>query len=178
MANRNVGSKFIRGVVRSRRESVWIPIGTFEATLSGAPSAALGLSLNAAALALRPFTIVRSRGIFQARSDQLAADEIYGADLGMAVVTFQASTVGVTVVPTPVTDKGSDQFFVYEQLFGRIQIGSGAGTGPPTDLSQVVHFDSKAMRKVGEDDDVICAVENEINGVIVVVSGRMLLKLH
>ncbi len=39
-------------------------------------------------------------------------------------------------------------------------------------------FDSKAMRKVEEGQDIVQVVENEINGCTVTISGRMLLKLH
>ena len=162
-----------------QRTSVWIFIATVEASLTGSPTAVLGGSLNAAALALRPFTIVRNRGIFQARSDQSVGTESFGADLGFCVVSEQAEAIGITAVPTPLTDKGSDLFFVYEQLFSTINVGSGVGTGVATMGGSVYKdWDSKAMRKVNEDEQVIFTLENEIAGAIAIVSGRMLVKLH
>ncbi len=162
-----------------QRTSVWLFIATVEATLAGAPTAVLAAQLNAAALALRPFTIVRSRGIFGMRSDQVAASETQAADLGFAIVSDQAAAIGVTAVPTPLTDKGSDLFYVYEQVFGHINVGSGAGTGVPDQQGGTYRpFDSKAMRKVNEDQTVVVTLENEIAGCIAIVSGRFLVKLH
>ncbi len=171
-------SRIIHGVRRQVRETLWLSGDTTESTLSGAPTAILASSLNAAALALTPFTVVRTRGILHINSDQSAADESYGVDLGMAVVSAQASAIGVTAVPTPLTDKGSDLFFVYEQLFGRLFVGGGSGTGVPTMASNFLQWDSKAMRKVQDDEDVVLTIENEIAGAIAIVSFRMLVKLH
>ena len=167
-----------RGRLGAKRESVWLFVDTVEATLSGAPTAVLANVLNAAALALRPFTIVRTRGVLFIRSDQVTNSETYGVDLGYAVVSEQASAIGVTAVPTPLTDKGSDLFFVYEQLFDRIEESSGAGTGVPTSTGRFMQYDSKAMRKVGDDEDVVTVLENELAGVLAVHSGRMLVKMH
>ncbi len=159
-----------------RRETLWGFLSTAETTLGGAPTAAVVNSLNAAGLALRPFTVVRVRGVLQVRSDQVASIETYGVDFGMAVVSDQAVAIGVTAVPTPLTDKGSDLWFVYEQMFGT-QTGN-ANTGNVQQVGFSKEFDSRAMRKVEEGQDVIAVVENEINGVIVVSSGRFLIKLH
>jgi len=161
---------------RMRRESLWAALGTVETTMAGAPTAVLILSLNATALALRPFTVVRTRGIMQVRSDQVAGIESYGVDFGLAVVSDQAVLVGVTAVPTPLTDKASDIWYVYEQMFAT-QTGN-ASTGNVQDVGTSKEFDSRAMRKVEEGSDIVGVVENELAGAIVVVSGRFLIKLH
>ena len=173
MARRTVRT-FQRGG-RVVRETMWIEISTVESTLSGAPTAVLANSLSVAALALRPFTIVRTRGVFHVRSDQVAASESYGGDMALAVVSDQASAIGVTAVPTPLTDKGSDLFFVYEQRFGQIGVSDATGI---REVGFQSTFDSKAMRKVNDDQDVILVVENELAGVVLITSGRMLVKLH
>ena len=129
--------KFTRGRGRLGgpcRETAWLFVDTVESTMAGAPTAVLANSLNASALALRPFTIVRTRGVFFVNSDQIVANESYGADRGYAVVSDQAAAIGVTAVPTPLTDMGSDLFFVYEQVFMRAAIASGAGTGVPGNI--------------------------------------------
>ena len=55
---------------RQVRESAWIGFDNTITALGGGGSvAALILSLNATALAFRPFTIVRTRGFFGIRSD-------------------------------------------------------------------------------------------------------------
>jgi len=160
------------------RETAWASVDTSESVLSGAPTAVVINSAGAALLALRPFTVVRVRGIMHVRSDQAAASESFIADLGAAVVTDQAAAIGVTAVPTPLTDKSSDAWFVYEQIAGRIDIGSGAGTGPPSLTSTWMQYDSKAMRKVEQDFDIVFVAENEIAGCNLLHSARLLIKLH
>ena len=165
-----------RGRLGERRKTLWIPVDTVETALSGAPTAVLANSLSAAALALRPFTIVRTRGVMHVISDQTVGTETYGADLGFAVVSEQASSVGVTAVPTPLTDKGSDLFFVYEQVFSRFEFKTAVGFEAAT--GTLLKFDSKAMRKVDGDQDLVITLENEIAGCSVMTSARILLKLH
>jgi len=162
-----------------QRLTRWADIATVETTLAGAPTAVLTNSLGAVLLQARPFTVIRTRGIMLVRSDQVSASETFGVDLGFAVVSEQASAIGVTAVPTPLTDKESDLFFVYESLFGHINVGSGAGTGVPDQQGgQFMKFDSKAMRKINDDQELVVVVENEIAGAIVTVTGRFLIKLH
>ena len=48
-------------------------------------------------------------------SDQSAATELFIGNLGLAVVSDQATAVGVTAVPTPATDRGSDLWFLIEE---------------------------------------------------------------
>ncbi len=177
MANIRVGRRSGR-VFRGggfRRESQWLSQDTVEATLAGAPTAVLMTSLNAAALALRPFTVVRDRGVIFVRSDQSGAAESYGIDYGKCVVSDQASAIGVTAVPTPLTDKGSDLWYVYESLFSRFEFHTAIGQ---TNDGAFLQYDSRAMRKVEEGQDLISVVENELAGAVVVVTGRTLLKLH
>ncbi len=160
---------------RNVRETLWIATATAETTLSGAPSAVLANSLNAAGLALRPFTIVRSRGIMHIHSDQIGSDETYGAAMGCCVVSDQAVAIGVTAVPTPVTDKSSDLWYVYESLFQHVEVVTSANV---LNEGAFLQFDSRAMRKVEEGQDFILVVENEIAGVVVTTTGRTLVKLH
>ena len=174
---RRTARTFLRGG-RQVRESLWIGLGANVASLAAASSATILNSLNAAALALRPFTIVRSRGFFGIRSDQIAADENYDVALGFAVVSDQALAAGITAVPTPHTDIGSDLFYVYEALMGRFEFSSAVGI--EQNLLTWVHYDSKAMRRVNDDQDISFVVETSAvsSGAMVHHSGRFLVKLH
>ncbi len=168
---RNVG-----GVRRQVRETLWLEVGTGETLLAGAPSVAITNSLNAAALALTPFTVIRVRGVLHCRSDQNVASETTGVSIGYAVVSEQAVAIGVTAVPTPVTEKGSDLWFVHETVFMRYQFGSNIGFDG--DAGIFMKYDSKAMRKVEDGSDLVVVVENEINGCTITTSSRILIKLH
>ncbi len=161
-----------------RRESLWLGSTEVDSTLVGASSAILINVLNAAALALRPFTVVRFRGHMHLRSDQQVASEGYEAAWAQCVVSDQASAIGVTAVPTPVTDKGSDLFYFYEEMFGRFVFGDATGFSPVGGLNKDV--DSRSMRKVDEGEDLIGVVESGLgnSGCRLVTAARILIKLH
>jgi len=171
-------SGFVRRHGVMRRESLWIFIAPTNTVLAAASTAVLFSGFNAAALALRPFTIVRTRGILGSTSDQTAATEFYHWAFGIAVVSDQALAIGVTAVPTPMTDRASDLWFVYEEQMGELLFKDATGIQQNAIAQQ--SFDSKAMRKVEEGQDIAISVETAAtsNGALVKKAGRMLLKLH
>ena len=161
----------------SRRTTTWF----FSANVNveaavAANSAALSQTFNAAALALRPFTIVRTRGYIWAASDQAAAFEVPFGAVGFSVVSDQAAAIGVTAVPSPVADEGSELFFNFQGW-----IASGAGqAASQSNGSRLFEFDSKAQRKVSESEDLAVVIANAsaADGAVVVLKFRMLVKLH
>jgi len=162
---------------RNRRESAWVSIATTRTNITAPSTAVLFTGFSAAALALRPFTIVRVRGQMHLSSDQLANSESYQASLGLAVVSDQALAIGVTAVPTPETDRDSDLFFVYESLSGEFSVSSAISI---LESGHGKDFDSKAMRKVEDGQDVALTIETSSisNGVFFSKQARMLIKLH
>ena len=167
---------FLRGGVR-RRETFWLGIPRASDTMATSATAVLSSTLNAAALALAPFTIVRSRGMWLTHSDQVAASESWMGNLGMAVVSAEASAVGITAVPTPATNIDSDLFYLIEQWPGQFVFSSSVGF-PPYVIPRI--FDSRAMRKVEPGQDIAIVKEAGIGGSGVVIDsvGRILVKLH
>jgi ribosomal protein S18 acetylase RimI-like enzyme len=161
-----------------RRETLWFTFPPASNVLAAASVAVISHSLNAVALALRPFTVVRTRITYHARSDQIAALENWDAALGLAVVSDQASAIGVTAVPTPDTDRGSDLWFVFAEIMGTVGFVTGIGVAP--EFSKNLGVDSKAMRKVEEGQDIVVVQEATAisAGVFTQVAGRMLIKLH
>ncbi len=138
-------------------------------------------SLNAAALALRPFTIVRTYFSFLLRSDQVIASEDFGAGFGLAVVSDEATAVGVTAVPTPISQSGSDLWFAHKHLLGSIFKDSD-NTQVASRSGYVSEMDSKAMRKVDVGQDIVVVGESMTatlgGGCILGVAGRMLVKVN
>ncbi len=167
-----------RGVASQRRSTVWIAISPTSTVLAAAGNL-IGV-LNAAADALRPFTIVRTHLAVQITSDQAIATEIYGVGIGIAVVSDQASAIGITAMPTPITDLGSDLFFLHQLMWGSFFFASAVGVDASN--GRIHQIDSKAMRKVTEDEDVVITLDTASatvgSGAQVEVMGRMLLKLH
>ena len=179
MANIRVSRKsgFIQRSGRMRRETLWIGIVDTNQALASANSAAIFTGLSATDLALRPFTVVRTLMQLFVQSDQKAADEFYHTAIGMAVVSDQALAIGITAVPTPISDVDSDLFFLYGQVRGEINIVSASGA---LETGHTANIDSRAMRKVEDGSDIAIAIENgsQSSGTNVAKGGRMLVKLH
>jgi len=178
MANIRVNRKsgvVVRGGV-SRRETVWLGFQYAQTVLAASATAALVYSLNAAALALLPFTIVRTRMNWTCQSDQSAATEDFIGNFGWCVVSDQAAAIGVTAVPTPAFDLSSDLWFLIDQWIGTFQL---IGSNVTTNMN-VLKIDSKSMRKVEVGQDIVGVAEAGIteSGVTVRTVGRMLVKLH
>ena len=172
MAHRN----FRRGAqaIRKARETLWLFIGSTDTTLTAAGGSII-VALNAAALALRPFTIVRTHFEVAVRSDQAAAIETQAVGVGFAVVNDQALSVGVTAVPTPVSESGSSLWFLHRFIFA-----DESNLTDRTRSARFVEIDSKVMRKVDLGQDLLGVVELDTTagsgGAIVSVAGRMLIK--
>jgi len=136
--------------------------------------------LNAAALALRPFTVVRTRGVLFMTSDQTANSEDQQLGYAQAVVSDQAAAIGITALPTPVTDSGSDLFFVYEALQSRVLVSSAIAIYMASSVGIERIIDSKAMRKVEDGQTVVSVAEaaSTSEGTRLYSFFRSLIKLH
>ncbi len=162
-------------LVRSatRRQTAWIGLTLGDTTITSAVKSVVG-SLNAAALALRPFTVIRTHLEIFLRSDQSAADELQSGAVGTCIVNDDAVAVGITAIPGPVSDLGSDVWFAHQIVFGDAVSLADRTVGG-------AHFtlDSKAMRKVGIGQDLVVMLENAVaTGMVVTMGGRFLVKLH
>ncbi len=181
MANvrRSRAGGFIRGGVRARRETFWLGGVTTLTSFPVAATKVLLTSLNAGALALRPFTVVRTRGLLYLRSDQVVATEEQSGAYGEAVVSEQASAVGITAVPGPVSNADSELFHVFQAIATAFFFSSAAGMGV-NGAGFVI--DSKAMRKVEDGQDLITIYESDAAAVsagqVVKTYSRLLVKLH
>ncbi len=161
-----------------RRESLWIGITATSSSFAATTVAILN-ALNTAGLALRPFTIVRTRGIFLIATDQTVANELFGASVGLCVVSEQANAIGVTAVPTPVTDLESDLWLMHETMLGSTENLSAVGFTPRAGYTK--EYDSRAMRKVEDGSQMIFVAEGIGaigEGFTLANQGRILIKLH
>ncbi len=109
-------------------------------------------------------------------SDQTVATESYGGVIGIVIVTDVAAAVGVTAVPGPVTNPDAD-WLLYGAFFGRFLFSNSAIRG---EQPGHFHYDSKAMRKLNQDETVAFVVEPHAgsSGLIMDVSWSELLSLR
>ena len=161
------------------RETLWADLAEASTTLPGANSGAITNVTGAALLAIRPWTVVRTRGLWHVESDQSAASETYSVAFGACVVSDQAVGVGVTAVPTPSIDAASDLWLLYERIMGTFEFGDATGFQTAGGVQR--EFDSRAMRKVEEGTQLIFVIENgavTAAGCIARTFARVLIKLH
>ena len=157
------------------RLTEWIALQfASDATALAANSTVLFASLNAAALAKRPFTIVRVVGSMFVQSDQNAAIENPFGAFGLAVVSAEASAVGVTAVPDPVTTPESDLWMGYQSFAA--EGSASTNVGRPANFQT---FDFRAMRKVDGNSDFVTVVANSsaADGLLFILNYRFLVKL-
>ena len=165
-------TRFVRPAPKTK---IWIGAGTASITLtSGAEK--LMTVLNAAALALRPFTILRTRLDILFQSDQLTASEEPAGAYGRIVVTDQASGVGITALSAPIAEPDAD-WFVFQGMSTDFSFITAAGFDGGGGYHLTV--DSKAMRKVGPNQDLVSVFElRGQGGANINVVGRTLVQLH
>ena len=164
----------VRGVRGQRRETLWFGFGPTNATLTVAGGTIM-FALSAGGLARRPFTVLRTYTELMLVSDQAAAIETQILGWGWAVVSDEAVAIGVTAVPTPITDIESDLWFQHKVL-----MADESNLTDRTKSGGFASLDSKAMRKVESGQDLVGVAELSTvgSGFVVSVAGRMLIQLH
>ena len=126
MAHRRSAGRFTRP---PKKTTVWIGFGVGVTALGASGRTLVGV-LNAAALALRPFTILRSRQQVGLITDQESAAELPFGSLGAIVVTDTASGIGVTAISDPGTVSGGDpdaDWFLHQSMFNDFRFITGVG---------------------------------------------------
>ncbi len=174
MARRVARTRFVRPPQKTK---IWIGDGVGVSTLAGAATTLIS-TLSAAALLLRPFTVLRSRLELLWLSDQEAADENPFGTYGSIVVTENAAAIGITALPNPsgITGDADSLWFIWQALAMQIVVGTAETDGG---LGRLFTIDSKSMRKVGPNDDIATLVDVEgAQGARLISNGRQLIQLH
>ena len=171
-------TRFVRPAPRTK---MWIGGGVGQTTVP-ANTVTLVSTLSAGALLLRPFTILRSHLLLHVRSDQITAIETPFGAFGRIIVTDTAAALGITAIPDPSGTNGDPEADWYQwsswatSFF--IDINGTDGIGVMNNGYQYI-LDSKAMRKVGPDDNAVSVATNDTAvGVNIITQGRILIQLH
>ena len=160
----------------ARRETSWFDIEP-SANAVGTSQFAITHLMTAVELAKRPFTVTRTRLEVMIATDQASASEAQIGAVGLCVVSSQAAAIGVTAVPTPISDMGSDLWFVHHVLMSQVLFATVVGI---TEIGRKYSIDSRAMRKVNDDQEIIVVVESAAtsDGFNIDIAGRLLIKEH
>jgi len=158
----------------SHRQTTWV--GQADQTFIGVGTNAKVIVSNfdpQANSMLAP-TIVRTRGEVTVVATTLTVDvDIVGA-FGLAVVTDRAFAAGQASVPGPWTDSDWGGWFVWQSFAVAYEIGSEIGV---VNAGHTMIVDSKAMRKVKDDETIILVAESQSSGFRIAMPLRLLLKL-
>ena len=164
-------ARFIRPAPRTK---MWIGAGVGESTIAASTTKLVG-SLSAGALALRPFTILRTHLELLFSTDQFAAGESQSGAFAEIVASEQATAIGITGLPDPLGDPEAD-FFVYQGTSFNYEFRDSTGAG---DVGAVYTVDSKAMRKVDINQDIVTLFSpRSAVGALLFSEGRRLIQLH
>ena len=154
---------------------MWVSGDLSTVTIVGSTKAVIGV-LNANALTLRPFTLLRTRIQLLYESDQAAASERPRGTYGEIVVTDTAAALGPTAVPGP-SSNANAKWHVHQPCV--VSFGFLSSIGFESSQGRQYMIDSKVMRKVGQDEDIAVVFEQDsASGATLVVQGRLLIQLH
>jgi len=143
---------------RSRRTTAWglgpqERDGNFSATGSALWSSGSQTTLG-------KVTIVRTRGIVHAVCNVAdAAGAGFAGAHGIALVTTAAFDVGVTAVPTPITEQDWDGWLWHSFFDVRSVTATIADGVNGVSVNSLIEIDSKAMRKFDEDMTLVGVTE-------------------
>ena len=174
------GTRFRPTRLRSpRRKTSWEegPGGTAMSSSATSEVKIMGAGAQAVVDGL---TIVRTRGLlsFSLGLATAAQDGFLGA-FGLCIVNENAGGIGVTAVPTPITDLGWDGWFYHTFFDIRSGVVSSSSNPGPKDQHQI-QVDSKAMRKIDLGDIIFAVIEVVETGTATMdmsFNSRILLKI-
>ncbi len=145
-----------RGRLPARRSTAWT--GSITLTAVQALAAASVVLDQVFVPTVAEQTITRVRGLLSVQSDQLAAGEDAFGAFGMAVVEEPAATAGVASLPHPMDDSSSEAWFVWQPFSTTFVFGSAVGFDAQGGNQYVI--DSKAMRKINNEQRVVILLQN------------------
>jgi len=119
-------------------------------------------------------TLIRHRGMVSYRPQAVNADlDMIGA-IGVAIVSDQAFAIGVTGVPLPFTNADWGGWMVWRSFSSRWGFNDASGVLYEERSFEV---DSKAMRKVRQNETLIFVAESQAGAMAVAEGVRHLVKL-
>ena len=123
-----------------------------------------------------PVTVMRTRGHVSIIPESTAADVHLIGAFGAGIVTAEAFGAGIASMPEPFTDADWGGWLVWRTFSYGLEFETAASVGFPNWNFEI---DSKAMRKVGPDDNIV-TISSEAGavGARLFTGGRTLIQLH
>ncbi len=158
-----------------RRQVTWIGPASQGFQSVGSTNSVIIASFDPAANGLAKPTVVRTRGEVTIRpATAVVTDLEVTAAYGLAVVSDKAFAAGAASIPEPFDDAGWDGWFVWRSISYSQEAGDATGF---TVVSHSQEVDSKAMRKVTDDETIVLMAQSKSGAFRIDMPLRLLLKL-
>ncbi len=157
-----------------RRIPTWVGPADQSYVSVGSGASVLVASFDAAGAGLIKPTVARVRGNVDIKLNTYAATVDISGAYGMCVVSDEAFVAGAASIPRPFDDAGWDGWFVWRAFTMHFEFDDATGSLLGS-LNQEV--DSKAMRKVTENDTIVLMCESQSGALQIAMHLRMLLLL-
>ena len=119
-------------------------------------------------------TIVRTRGAVAIAPQTFGADVAISGAFGVGIVSDEAFAAGTASIPRPFDDAGWDGWFVWGSFSEFYEFGSSVGVRRQ---ALQIEVDSKAMRKVSDNETIVLMAESQTGALNVAMHLRLLMKL-
>ena len=160
---------------RKNRQTTWVaPADQNTVSVASGASVIIGSFAPDDAGMLHP-TIVRVRGEVSIRPNSFGADVAISGAFGMAIVSDDAFAAGTASIPRPFDDAEWGGWFVWQSFSNHVESIDQTGVVFPGSISYQV--DSKAMRKVGENETMVLMCESQSGAIEIAMHVRTLFLL-
>ena len=124
-----------------------------------------------------PLTVLRNRGLFVVNPQAGSADVTIDGAIGIAIVSDVAAALGVTAILGPFTESGWGGWLFHSFFQYKLDVTTDVGRIGGTGFTTQIEIDSKAMRKMGENDRMVEMVESRSGACTVLMHVRTLVLL-
>ncbi len=120
-------------------------------------------------------TVVRVRGVVSVQPQAFSADVTIKGAWGIGVVSDSAFAIGITAVPKPFDDASWGGWLAWQGFHYVVEFIDGTGFVAPADREYTI--DSKAMRKVGDEETIVIVAQSQAGAFDISSNLRMGFKL-
>ncbi len=164
-------------MVGKKRATTWLAPAPQNVIAVASTGTAIIASFDAFANGLPRPTVVRNRGEVTVRPQAFSSDVAISGAFGIGIVSDSAFAAGAASVPSPFSDANWGGWFVWQSFSMLLEVSTDVGRLGVTESGAHYQVDSKAMRKIGDDETLVMVAESQSGAFNIAMHIRTLLKL-
>ena len=169
--------RVIVGRSGKRRQVTWVGPADQDVVTVATTAKVIVAIFDPAAAGLPKPTIIRTRGFVSVRPSAFSADIGFSGAFGACIVSDQAAAAGVASVPGPFSDADWDGWYMWRSFAGRFDVTTDVGRVGFSGTGLPFEVDSKAMRKVSDNETCLLVAESQTGAFSIAMHLRTLFKL-